>query len=316
MTPKPVRVVLADDEELVLDGLTTVLQSTPDIEVVGRATDGSSLLVLVAEQDPDVVLVDVRMPGLDGLAALERLPPVPPPYRAVLTTFGLDDYVDRALDAGAHGFLLKDAAPEVLVQAVRDLAAGGAVIDPRIAARLLPRLLWTSGDLSGPVADAAAELSDREREVLMLLAPLEPPVLDCWTGWVLQPAQAAQQAGVPVRIEVDEALPRPEAPELRVLRRMVQEGVANAVRHGAGPVTVTLTAAGAAVVLRIRTRCRRAPRAGAPPRRAGPDRAPERVAQVGGTVQAGSTADGGWLLEATVPGQVAAVTERKKGSSA
>jgi len=169
VTPKPVRVVLADDEELVLDGLTTVLQSTPDIEVVGRATDGSSLLVLVAQQVPDVVLVDVRMPGLDGLAALERLPPGPPPYCAVLTTFGFDDYVNRALEAGAHGFLLKDAAPEVLVQAVRDLAAGGAVIDPRIAARLLPRLRWTSGDPSGPVADVAAELSDREREVLLLL---------------------------------------------------------------------------------------------------------------------------------------------------
>lgn len=148
-------------------------------------------------------------------------------------------------------------------------------------------------------------------------APLEPPVLDCWTGWVLQPAQAAEQAGVPLRTEVDEALPRPEAPQLRVLRRTVQEGVANAVHHGAGPVTVTLAGAGDAVMLRIRNPMQVSRTEPGHPRGGrGLIGLRERVAQVGGTVQAGPTADGGWLLEATVPGQVAAATERKKGSSA
>ncbi|MQA15753.1 MAG: response regulator [Pseudonocardiaceae bacterium] len=160
---RPVRVVLADDESLVLDGLTAVLEPHPDIDVVGHACDGDALLALVYEQYPDVVLLDVRMPGMDGLTALRWLPAIPPPYCAVLTTFDLDSYVDEALRAGAHGFLLKDTAPAVLANAVRDLAAGGAVIDPRIAARLLPRLRTL------PVSRGFEELSQREREVLMLL---------------------------------------------------------------------------------------------------------------------------------------------------
>lgn len=158
-----VRVVLADDEELVLEGLTAVLTSAPDIEVVGSATDGRALLAVVAEREPDVVLLDVRMPELDGLEALRLFPSAPPPYCAVLTTFDLDGYVDGALEAGAHGFLLKDVAPDMLVRAVRYLAAGGAVIDPRIAARLLPRLR------RGPMDEPVCELSDRERDVLLLL---------------------------------------------------------------------------------------------------------------------------------------------------
>lgn len=158
-----VRVVLADDEELMLDGLSAVLGSDPGIQVLAGATDGESLLAAVAELAPDVVLVDVRMPGLDGLSALRLLPREPPPYRAVLTTFDLEEYVDGAFDAGAHGFLLKDAAPAALVRAVHDLAAGGAVIDPRIAARLLPRLR------SAGASDPVAELSERERDVLLLL---------------------------------------------------------------------------------------------------------------------------------------------------
>lgn len=158
-----VRVVLADDEELVLDGLTAVLESDPRIRAVGRATDGSTVLGLVAELRPDVALLDVRMPGLEDLGVLRRLRPEPPPYCALLTTFDLDEYVDIALEAGAHGFLLKDSPPDALVRAVLDLAAGGAVIDPRIAVRLLPRLR------SLPVDDPAAELSERERDVLGLL---------------------------------------------------------------------------------------------------------------------------------------------------
>jgi DNA-binding NarL/FixJ family response regulator len=159
-----VRVVLADDEQVVLDGLTAVLESDPTIRVVGRVADGAAVLNMVGQLAPDVTLLDVRMPGLDGLSALRRLRPDPRPYCALLTTFDLDEYVDTALEAGAHGFLLKDSPPEALVRAVHDLAAGGAVIDPRIAVRLLPRLR------SVPVDSAVTELSERERDVLALLA--------------------------------------------------------------------------------------------------------------------------------------------------
>lgn len=159
-----VRVVLADDEKLVLDGLNAVLESDPRIQVVGRAADGVALLDMVGKLAPDVVLLDVRIPGLGGLSALRRLRPDPPPYCALLTTFDLDEYVDAALEAGAQGFLLKDSPPDALVRAVLDLAAGGAVIDPRIAVRLLPRLR------SVPAENPIAELSDRERDVLALLA--------------------------------------------------------------------------------------------------------------------------------------------------
>ena len=158
-----VRVVLADDEKLILDGLNAVLESDPRIQVVGRATDGVTLLDMVGKLAPDVALLDVRIPGLEGLSALRRLRPDPPPYCALLTTFDLDEYVDAALEAGAHGFLLKDSPPDALIRAVLDLATGGAVIDPRIAVRLLPRLR------NVPVENPIAELSDRERDVLALL---------------------------------------------------------------------------------------------------------------------------------------------------
>lgn len=158
-----VRVVLADDEELVLDGLQAVLESDPRIRVVGRAVDGTALMNMVGRLSPDVALLDVRIPGLDGLSELRRLRPDPPPYCALLTSFDLDEYVDAALEGGAHGFLLKDSPPDALLRAVHELAAGGAVIDPRIAVRLLPRLR------SVPADSLCAELSDRERDVLALL---------------------------------------------------------------------------------------------------------------------------------------------------
>ncbi|MGH3910804.1 MAG: response regulator [Pseudonocardiaceae bacterium] len=158
-----VRVVLADDEELVLDGLQAVLESDPRIRVVGRAADGAALMNMVGRLSPDVALLDVRIPGLDGLSELRGLRPDPPPYCALLTSFDLDEYVDAALEGGAHGILLKDSPPDALLRAVHDLAAGGAVIDPRIAVRLLPRLR------SVPADSVSAELSDRERDVLALL---------------------------------------------------------------------------------------------------------------------------------------------------
>jgi DNA-binding NarL/FixJ family response regulator len=147
-----VRVVLADDEALLRRGLKVLLEADGRVEVVGEAADGAELVDAVLAHLPDVVLVDVQMPGVDGLEV------------AVLTTFDLDDYVATALDLGAQGFLLKDAEPEALVRAVVDLAAGGAVLDPRITARLLPRL---RGFRANRQLDS---LSARERQVLELVA--------------------------------------------------------------------------------------------------------------------------------------------------
>ncbi|HET8643539.1 MAG TPA: response regulator transcription factor [Pseudonocardiaceae bacterium] len=169
--PAAIRVVLADDEELVRHGLRSVLEASDDIRVVATAADGIELVRLVSSTPCDVVLVDVRMPRADGLTAVRQLGELAGgsgrPVSAVLTTFDFDDYVYGALDGGAMGFLLKDASPDFLRAAVRDLAAGGAVIDPRITARLLPRLRDSA---AGAVAERALEaLSQRERQVLQLI---------------------------------------------------------------------------------------------------------------------------------------------------
>jgi DNA-binding NarL/FixJ family response regulator len=167
----PVRLVLADDEALLRRGLKVLLEADGRVEVVAEAADGAELLDRVRRHRPDVALVDVQMPGVDGLTALRELLTWPnPPALAVLTTFDLDDYVAAALDLGAQGFLLKDAEPDALVRAVLDLAAGGAVLDPRITARLLPRLR-----AARPRATARLDgLSARERQVLDLLAGGQP----------------------------------------------------------------------------------------------------------------------------------------------
>lgn len=163
-----VRVVLADDEPLMRAGLRTVLEAGGTVRVVGEADDGDALLAQVDRHRPDVVLVDVQMPGAGGLDALRVLcarPDAPP--AAVLTTFDLDDYVTEALRIGVQGFLLKDAEPEALVRAVLDLAAGGAVLDPRITARLLPRL---AVGRPAPPRPRPTELTMREQQVLRRLA--------------------------------------------------------------------------------------------------------------------------------------------------
>jgi DNA-binding NarL/FixJ family response regulator len=164
----PVRVVLADDEALLRTGLRTLLEADGSVRVVGEAGNGAELMDEVARHDPDVVLVDVQMPGVDGLAALRTLcasPGAPP--AAVLTTFDLDEYIAEALRIGVHGFLLKDAEPAALVRAVHDLAAGGAVLDPRITARLLPRM---AERCSRPSRVRLDDLTVREQQVLRLLA--------------------------------------------------------------------------------------------------------------------------------------------------
>jgi DNA-binding NarL/FixJ family response regulator len=162
-------VVLADDEALLRRGLRVLLETDCRVRVVAEAADGAELIAAARTHRPDVVLIDVQMPGMNGLTALGRLTAQPdPPVAAMLTTFDVDEYVVEALDLGAHGFLLKDAEPDALVRAVLDLAAGGAVLDPRITARLLPALRASGGQVRA--AQAMSTLSAREHQVLDLLA--------------------------------------------------------------------------------------------------------------------------------------------------
>jgi len=164
-----IKVLLVDDEELVRSGLRLILGTAGDIEVVAECSDGAQVFEAVRRYRPDVVLLDIRMPGTNGLTAMERLRALPePPRVAVLTTFDVDEYVSQALRMGAAGFLLKDTEPDQLVRAVRDIAAGGAVLDPGVASRLLVTLA-DGQRVAEPARQLLAGLSDREREVLGLL---------------------------------------------------------------------------------------------------------------------------------------------------
>jgi DNA-binding NarL/FixJ family response regulator len=165
-----IRVVVADDQDLVRAGLVMILGVRPEIEVVGEAADGLAALDLATRLRPDVLLVDIRMPGLDGVEVTRRLagPDVAEPIAVVvITTFDLDEYVLGALRAGARGFLLKDAGPELLVQAIHAAAAGDALIAPNVTRRLLA----TFADRA-PVAPAqpVSALTEREEDVLALVA--------------------------------------------------------------------------------------------------------------------------------------------------
>ncbi|RSM53864.1 DNA-binding response regulator [Actinoplanes sp. ATCC 53533] len=165
-----IRVVVADDQEIVRTGLTMILNSQPGIEVVGEAANGQRAVELARRLRPDVCLFDIRMPGVDGIAATRALagPEVADPLAVVvITTFDLDEYVYAALRAGARGFLLKDAGTVMLAQAVRAAADGEAMIAPSITARLL-RTFAGSGP-AAPVQPVDA-LTDREEQVLTAVA--------------------------------------------------------------------------------------------------------------------------------------------------
>lgn len=164
-----IRILIADDQDLVREGLRMILEAEPDLEVVGEAATGKAALEEARRLDPDVVLMDVRMPELDGIEATARLATSGSHARVlVLTTFDLDEYVYRALKSGASGFLLKDATREQLVSAVRTVAAGEALLAPSVTRRLIED--FCRGPEPGATPDAAATLSDRELEVLRLLA--------------------------------------------------------------------------------------------------------------------------------------------------
>jgi DNA-binding NarL/FixJ family response regulator len=165
------RVLLADDQALVRTGLKLILEATSEIRVVGEADNGHRAIHLARELQPDVCLFDIRMPGLDGIEATRRLagPGVANPMAiVVVTTFDLDDYVYGALKAGARGFLLKDAGPELLVQAVRAAAAGDALIAPVITGRLLAR--FAELDTGASRTPLAEPLTDREEQVIGAVA--------------------------------------------------------------------------------------------------------------------------------------------------
>ena len=167
----PIRVVLADDQELVRAGLKMILDAQPGIEVVGDVADGASAVEMARRLRPDVCLFDIRMPVMDGIEATRELiasEGETAPAIVVITTFDLDEYVHGALKAGAKGFLLKDAGPDLLVQAVRAAADGDALIAPSITARLLEQFSDSSAG-SLPV-QPIEPLTDREEEVLVTVA--------------------------------------------------------------------------------------------------------------------------------------------------
>jgi DNA-binding NarL/FixJ family response regulator len=169
-----IRVVVADDQVLVRSGFTMLLSGEPDIEVVGEASNGAEAIALAAAEHPDVMLMDIRMPVMDGLEATRRIAgdeALASTRVVILTTFDLDEYVHEALRAGASGFLLKDTLPVDLLGAVRVVAAGDALISPRITRRLIEEFARLPQPADTAASNAALDqLTDREREVLGLVA--------------------------------------------------------------------------------------------------------------------------------------------------
>ena len=177
-----IRIVIADDQELVRAGFTMVINSQPDMQVVGQASNGDEAIRLAERLMPDIVLMDVRMPGMDGITATEHITRMDNggrPIRVViLTTFDLDEYVMAAIHAGASGFLLKDTEPETLLRSIRTVYQGNAIIAPTATKRLIEKILEPNFHVT-PAAPAPSadytdpeleSLTDREREVLVEIA--------------------------------------------------------------------------------------------------------------------------------------------------
>jgi len=164
-----ISVLIVDDERLIRAGFRAILESESDLTVIGEAGDGLDAIDLARKRAPDVVLLDIRMPGMDGLTAARRIIAETGSRVLILTTFDVDEYVFEALRAGASGFLLKDVPPEQLCWAVRSIAAGDALIDPAVTRRLILRFA-SAARASGDVPEGLAELTPRELDVLRLLA--------------------------------------------------------------------------------------------------------------------------------------------------
>jgi DNA-binding NarL/FixJ family response regulator len=169
--PATIRVLVVDDQELVRSGFCVILDAADGITVVGEASNGQAAVAAVADSEPDVVLMDIRMPGMDGLEATRLITRGSPaaPKVVILTTFDLDDYVYAALRAGASGFLLKDSPRHDLIAAVRVAAAGDALLAPSVTRRLIEVFARKPPEIA-PSPARLASLTARERDVLMLLA--------------------------------------------------------------------------------------------------------------------------------------------------
>jgi DNA-binding NarL/FixJ family response regulator len=166
-----VRVLICDDQPLVRAGVRTLLSTQPDIEIVGDATDGAAAIAAVDRLRPNVVLMDIRMPGTDGITATQRITAGErAPRVLVLTTYDQDEYVFNALAAGASGFLLKDARPEDLISGIRSVAAGDALLAPSVTRRLIGLFAHDRPAQSRRAGDPVGLLTNREREVLRLVA--------------------------------------------------------------------------------------------------------------------------------------------------
>jgi DNA-binding NarL/FixJ family response regulator len=162
------RVVVADDQPVVLEGFAAMLGAAPDLEVVGTAPDGERLVALVGRTQPDVAVVDVRMPVLDGIAATREIRATTASRVLVLTTFELDEYIFAALRAGASGFVVKDNEPDDLIRAVRAVASGASMLAPSVTNRVVTEYATRAKEL--PPATALQRLTGREREVMALAA--------------------------------------------------------------------------------------------------------------------------------------------------
>ena len=166
-----IRVLLVDDEALVRSGLRLILQAAGDITIVAEARDGDEALAAVSRHRPDVLLMDVRMPGRDGLSTLRELQERADPAKVImLTTFDIDDYVHEALRAGASGFLLKDTLPDDLLRAVRVVASGDALLAPTVTRRLIEQFVEQPAAQPTEPHPGLALLTDREREILAAVA--------------------------------------------------------------------------------------------------------------------------------------------------
>lgn len=177
-----IRIVIADDQELVRAGFTMVINSQPDMQVVGQASNGDEAIRLAERLMPDIVLMDVRMPGMDGITATEHITRMDNggrPIRVIiLTTFDLDEYVMAAIHAGASGFLLKDTEPEALLRSIRTVYQGNAIIAPTATKRLIEKMLEPNFHMTPAAPAPSADytdpeletLTDREREVLVEIA--------------------------------------------------------------------------------------------------------------------------------------------------